>query len=45
MGETDVLGEKPVLVPFCPPHISDGLTRDRTWALKSIYITYIQGYS
>jgi hypothetical protein len=27
-GKTEVLGEKPVPLPLCPPH---GLTRDRTW--------------
>jgi len=26
-GKTEVLGEKPVPVPLCPPHISDGLAR------------------
>jgi hypothetical protein len=29
-GKTEVLGEKPVPVPLCPPQISPGLTRDRT---------------
>jgi hypothetical protein len=27
-GETEVLGEKPVPMPFCPPQITHGLTRD-----------------
>jgi hypothetical protein len=31
-GKTEVLGEKPVTVPLCPPQIPHGLTRDRTWA-------------
>jgi hypothetical protein len=31
-GKTEELGEKPVLVPFCPPQIPQGLTPDRTWA-------------
>jgi hypothetical protein len=31
-GETEVLGEKPVPLPFCPPQIPHGLTRDRTRA-------------
>jgi hypothetical protein len=31
-GKTEVLGEKPVPVPLCPPQIPHGLTRDRTWA-------------
>jgi hypothetical protein len=30
--ENRQLGEKPVPVPLCPPQISHGLTRDRTWA-------------
>jgi hypothetical protein len=29
-GTTEVLGEKPVPVPLCPPQIPHGLTRDRT---------------
>jgi hypothetical protein len=29
-GKTEVLGEKPVPVPLCPPQIPHGLTRDRT---------------
>jgi hypothetical protein len=29
-GETEVLGEKPITVPLCPPQISYGLTWDRT---------------
>ena len=29
-GKTDVLEEKPVPGPFCPPDISYGLTWDRT---------------
>jgi hypothetical protein len=29
-GETEVLGEKTVLVPLCPPQIPHGLTRDWT---------------
>jgi hypothetical protein len=29
-GKTEVLGEKPVPVQFCPPQIPHGLTRDRT---------------
>jgi hypothetical protein len=28
-GKTEVLGEKPVPVPLCPPQIPPGLTRDR----------------
>jgi hypothetical protein len=31
-GKTEVLGEKPVLVPLCPPQIPHGMTRDRTRA-------------
>ena len=31
-GKTEVLGEKPVPVPLCPPQISHGLARDRTRA-------------
>jgi hypothetical protein len=31
-GKTEVLGEKPVPVPLCPPQIPYGLTRDRTRA-------------
>jgi hypothetical protein len=31
-GETEVLGEKPVPVPLCPPQIPHGLTWDRTLA-------------
>ena len=31
-GKTEVLGEKPVPVPLCPPQIPHGLTRDRTRA-------------
>jgi hypothetical protein len=31
-GKTEVLGEKPVSVPLCPPQIPHGLTRDRTRA-------------
>jgi hypothetical protein len=31
-GKTEVLGEKPVPVPLCPPQIPHGLTRDRTQA-------------
>jgi hypothetical protein len=31
-GKTEVLGEKPVLVPLCPTQIPHGLTRDRTRA-------------
>jgi len=27
-GETEVLGEKPVLVPLCPPQIQHGLVWD-----------------
>ena len=30
--ETEVLGEKPVPVPLCPPQIPHGPTRDRTLA-------------
>jgi hypothetical protein len=30
--KTEVLGEKPVPVPLCPPQIPHGLTRDRTLA-------------
>jgi hypothetical protein len=29
-GKTEVLGEKPVPLPLCPPQIPHGLTRDRT---------------
>jgi hypothetical protein len=29
-GKTEVLGEKPIPVPLCPPQIPHGLTRDRT---------------
>jgi hypothetical protein len=29
-GKTEVLGEKPVPVPLCPPQMPQGLTRDRT---------------
>jgi hypothetical protein len=29
-GKTEILGEKPVPVPLCPPHIPHGLTRHRT---------------
>jgi hypothetical protein len=32
MGKTEVLGEKPVPVPLCPPQIPHGLARDQTWA-------------
>jgi hypothetical protein len=31
-GKTEVLGEKPVPVPFCSPQIPHGPTRDRTRA-------------
>jgi hypothetical protein len=31
-GKTEVLGEKPVPVPLCPPQIPHGLTRYRTRA-------------
>jgi hypothetical protein len=31
-GKTEVLGEKPIPVPLCPPQIPRGLTRDRTRA-------------
>jgi len=31
-GECEELGEKPVLVPFCPPQILHGRTRARTGA-------------
>ena len=31
-GKTEVLGEKPVPVPLCPPQIPHGLARDRTGA-------------
>jgi hypothetical protein len=31
-GEEPKLGEKPVLVPLCPPLIPHGQTRDRTRA-------------
>jgi hypothetical protein len=31
-GKTEVLGEKPVPVPLCPPQIPHRLTRDRTRA-------------
>jgi hypothetical protein len=31
-GKTEVLGEKPVPVPLCPPQIPHGLIRDRTRA-------------
>jgi hypothetical protein len=31
-GKTEVLGEKPVPVPLCPPQIPHGLTRDQTRA-------------
>jgi hypothetical protein len=31
-GKTEVLGEKSVPVPRCPPQIPHGQTRDRTWA-------------
>jgi hypothetical protein len=31
-GKTEVLGEKPVPVPICPPQISHGLTWDRSRA-------------
>jgi hypothetical protein len=31
-GKTDVLGEKPVPVPLCPPQIPHGPSRDRTRA-------------
>jgi hypothetical protein len=31
-GRTEVLGEKPVPVPLCPPQIPHGLTQDQTRA-------------
>jgi hypothetical protein len=31
-GKTELLGEKPVPVPLCPPQIPHGLTQDRTRA-------------
>ena len=31
-GKTEVLGEKPILVPLCPPQIPHGQTRDRNRA-------------
>ena len=31
-GKTEVLGEKPVPLPLCPPQIPHGLTRNRTRA-------------
>jgi hypothetical protein len=33
-GKTEVVEEKPVPVPLCPPQISQGLTRDRTRSLR-----------
>jgi hypothetical protein len=35
--KTEVLGEKPVPVPLCPPQILHGLTRDRTRASADAY--------
>jgi hypothetical protein len=31
-GETEVLGDKPVLVPLCPPQIPKGMVWNRTRA-------------
>jgi hypothetical protein len=31
-GKTEVLGEKPVPMPLCPPQIPHGLTLDRIGA-------------
>jgi hypothetical protein len=32
IGETEILGEKLVTVPLCPPQMSHGLAWDRTRA-------------
>jgi hypothetical protein len=54
-GRTEALGEKPVLVPLCPPQIPHEPTRNRTrvsvvrgrrltaWAMARLYI-YIYTY-
>ena len=34
--KTEVLCEKPVPVPLCPPQIPHGLTRDRTRATNGV---------
>jgi hypothetical protein len=35
-GENEVLREKLVPVPYCPPQIPDRLALERTWATKAI---------
>jgi len=35
-GKTEVLGEKPVPFPLCPPQISHGLAWDRTQASEDV---------
>jgi hypothetical protein len=54
-GKTEVLGENPVPVPFCPPQIPHGLTQDRNrasavrgrrltaWAIARPYKCYVVG--
>jgi hypothetical protein len=42
-GKTEVLGEKPVPVPLCPPQIPHGLTRDRTRASAVGYLAIYLG--
>jgi len=34
-GQTEVLGEKPTLMPFCPPQIAHLLPLDQNWASAS----------
>jgi hypothetical protein len=42
-GETEVLGEKPVTVPLCSPHISNGLARNRTrTSINPNFVSVIQ---
>jgi hypothetical protein len=39
-GKTEVLGEKPLPVPLCPPQIPHALTRDRTRA-SAVGVMYV----
>jgi hypothetical protein len=39
-GETEVLGEKTVPVPICPPQIQHGLTLQPTFTVQLILATF-----
>jgi hypothetical protein len=43
--KTEVLGEKPVSVPLCPPQIPHGPTRDRTQVCLVIWLTSLLSVS